>query len=135
MTLPETFNPPGKPIDSIDSEDLLGLKDVHEGWYVHYKRSPLNARSTAKAISAMANTYGGWVFIAVEEESKLENVAGSLPDVAPDEADKCVHGLRQSAAEQLNRSPFFLVNAVNAPGCEIGNKVIRASERSRFSFF
>lgn len=124
MTLPETFNPVGKPIDSIASEDLLVLKSVHEGWYVDYKRSPLNARGTAKAISAMANTYGGWVFIGVEEASKLENVAGSFPGVAPDDADKCVQGLRQSAAEHLNPSPFFLAQVVDAPGCDTGNKVI-----------
>ncbi len=37
---------------------------------MEYKRQEVNARSLAKSLSAFANTYGGWLFLGVEEQSK-----------------------------------------------------------------
>lgn len=55
------YTPFDKSFSELQANDLLVLKKVHEGWYVDYKVAPLNTRSYAKAISAMANTYGGWI--------------------------------------------------------------------------
>lgn len=120
----DTFNPFEKKISALEADDLLKLKAVHEGWYVDYKQAPLKPRSYAKAISAMANTYGGWVFIGVKEQSRDHNTAGSFPGVRSDQTDLICQNIRQAVAEHLNPTPFFEIKAVNSPDASSGENVI-----------
>ena len=46
---------------------------------MEYKSEAVPARALAKSLSAFANTYGGWLFVGVREESKDNAVAGSFP--------------------------------------------------------
>jgi hypothetical protein len=124
MSLPESYNPFQKQFDDIESDDLETLRNVHEGWYVDYKEAPLNARGNAKAISAMANTYGGWIFIGVAEASKNDNVAGSFPGIATENLDACCQGLRQAVAEHLNPQPFFKLKTLPAPSATNEEQVV-----------
>ncbi len=119
-----TYNPFGKKISELEASDLEVLKEVHEGWYVDYKEKTINARGYAKAISAMANTYGGWIFVGIKEASRDNNVAGSFPGLASDQIDLACQCIRQSVAEHLNPHPFFELKVVDAPAAEDSEKVI-----------
>ena len=65
----QTYSPFDKPIKDLNPHDLTVLKTVNEGWYVEYKREMVNPMALAKAISAFANTYGGWLFLGIQERS------------------------------------------------------------------
>ena len=56
----KAYSPFDKALKDLLAADLANLKIVNEGWYVEYKSELVNARALAKAVSAFANTYGGW---------------------------------------------------------------------------
>lgn len=118
------YTPFDKSFFELQPNDLLVLKKVHEGWYVDYKVAPLNTRGYAKAISAMANTYGGWIFIGVQEESRNHNVAGALLGVNSEQSDIICQNIRQSVMEHLNPQPFFEIRSITSPEAEVGEKII-----------
>ena len=120
----EAYNPFGVALDELQSSHLTELKNVHEGWYVDYKESTIKPAAYAKAISAMANSYGGWVFIGVKEKSRNDNVAGDFPGIPSEDVDKVCQHIRQAVAEHLNPQPFFNLRAVEAPNSTDGNRVI-----------
>lgn len=72
----QSYRPFDKRIEDLSPEDLGVLEKVNEGWYVEYKSELVPATALAKAVSAFANTYGGWLFLGVKERSKTEAVAG-----------------------------------------------------------
>ena len=115
-----TYSPFDKAIKSLESADLDVLKTVTEGWYVEYKRVPVNAKALAKAVSAFANTYGGWLFLGVVERSKDEPVAGSFPGIPEKDVDAVLQRLRQAAAEHLSSAPHFDTKTLRGPCPEIG---------------
>lgn len=114
------YNPFGKVFDSIIPEDLAVLLSVAEGWYVEYKREMPNASAVAKSITALANTYGGWIFYGVAEKSKDDPVAGSFPGIAREEADGCLQRLRQAVANHSHPAPYFRVKALFGPVDSLG---------------
>ena len=65
------YSPFDKSITDLQPSDLAVLKFVSEGWYVDYKRDLIDSGGMAKALSAFANTYGGWLFFGVSELSKF----------------------------------------------------------------
>ena len=115
-----TYSPFDKAIRSLESADLDVLKTVGEGWYVEYKRELVNAKALAKAVSAFANTYGGWLFLGVEERSRDEPVAGSFPGIAERDVDAALQRLRQAVAEYLSTPPHFETKTLRGPCPEIG---------------
>lgn len=102
MTTDHRFNPFGKATKQIQTSDLGCLKQVTEGWYVEYKREVVNAKAIAKSISAFANTYGGWLFYGIDEESKENSVAGSFPGVENGALDQELQKIRQAVANSMN---------------------------------
>ena len=56
------FSPFDNQLESLSAPDLERLRDVAEGWYIEYKSEVSKAPDIAKSISALANTYGGWIF-------------------------------------------------------------------------
>ena len=115
-----THSPFDKAIKSLESADLDVLKTVREGWYVEYKRVLVNGKALAKAVSAFANTYGGWLFIGVEERSGDDPVAGSFPGIPDRDVDAGLQRLRQAAAEHLSSAPHFETKTLRGPCPEIG---------------
>lgn len=111
------YSPFDKPVDGLQPADLATLRNTQEGWYVEYKSQLVPARSLAKSLSAFANTYGGWLFLGVKEESKDNAVAGSFPGIATSELDGALQRLRHSAAELLNPAPMFHTQVLRGP-CE-----------------
>jgi hypothetical protein len=104
-----------KALSELSATDLDTLSTVSEGWYVEYKRQLPNSKAIAKAISSFANTYGGWLFVGVEESGKSGNVAASCPGILRSEMDSALQIIRQSAASQLNPTPHFEVQVVHGP--------------------
>ena len=114
------YSPFDKSIRDLKVSDLATLKTVHEGWYVEYKEELVKAPALAKAVSAFANTYGGWLFLGVKEKSRDNSVAGKFPGIPEAEVDGALQRLRQSAAMHLNPSPFFETKVMRGPCVEIG---------------
>ena len=127
------YSPFDKDLPEITAEDLEGLKRIHEGWYVDYKEQQLSPRNYAKAISAMANTYGGWIFIGVKELSRDDNRAGSFPGVDAGQIDLTHQHIRQGVAEHLNPQPFFETRTIDCPNATNDEKVVvvRVPQSSR----
>lgn len=116
----QTYSPFDKSIKDLNPDDLAVLKTVNEGWYVEYKRELVSARALAKAVSSFANTYGGWLFLGVQERSPDEPVAGSFPGIPDTQVDGALQRLRQSVAEHLNPAPYFETKTLQGPCLEIG---------------
>ena len=115
-----TYSPFDKVINDLRPADLTILRTVHEGWYVEYKGELINASALAKAVSAFANTYGGWLFLGVKEQSRDDSVAGEFPGIPEAAVDGALQRLRQSTAMYLNPTPFFETKVIPGPCVEIG---------------
>ena len=116
----QMYSPFDKGINDLRPADLATLTTVHEGWYVEYKGELINASALAKAVSAFANTYGGWLFLGVKEQSRDDSVAGEFPGIPEAAVDGALQRLRQSAAMYLNPTPFFETKLIPGPCVEIG---------------
>lgn len=114
------YSPFDKALHDLHPSDLTLLRNVHEGWYVEYKREAVNANALAKSLSAFANTYGGWLFIGVKEQSKDNPVAGEFPGISEEDVDATLQRLRHSAADYLNPTPFFETMVLRGPCAENG---------------
>ena len=53
------YRPFADNLQEVPPEDLIRLKDVHEGWYAEYKGELIANRELAKSLSSFANQYGG----------------------------------------------------------------------------
>lgn len=120
------YNPFDTDIENLKASHLTALKTVNEGWYVEYKRTLPNAQSIAKSISALANTYGGWVFYGIAEESKQNSVAGEFPGIDASEVDGALQTIRQSVSGLMNPACHYEVSAVYGPSDELPLEAGRA---------
>ena len=116
----QTYSPFDKAIRDLQPPDLTILRNVHEGWYVEYKRQVVNAGALAKSLSAFANTYGGWLFLGVQEQSGGNAVAAEFPGIPEEDVDGTLQSLRHSAADHLNPTPFFETTVLRGPCTESG---------------
>ena len=114
------YSPFEKYFDDLAVTDLKVLKGVHEGWYVEYKSEMVNASAMAKAISAFANTYGGWLFIGISEKSKDDNVAGEFMGLPSDEKDKIRQKIRSALSANVQPTPFYEIKFLDGPLKDIG---------------
>lgn len=97
----------GTLLRDLTTANLHALREAREGWYIEYKRETPNAVALAKSLSAFANTYGGWLFLGVEEASKENPVAGRFLGIAKEDVDASLQRMRKSAADHLNPTPHF----------------------------
>ena len=116
----QRYSPFDKDIRDLQPPDLTILKNVHEGWYVEYKSQMVKASALAKSLSAFANTYGGWLFIGVQEKSGDNTVADEFPGIPEEDVDGALQSLRHSAADHLNPTPFFERTVLRGPCDENG---------------
>ena len=114
------YSPFDKDIDNLKSKDLSVLESVSEGWYVEYKRELISTKAMAKALSAFANTYGGWLFVGIDEVKNGEPVAGDFVGIPQNSVDDLLQKLRQSASNLLNPTPYFRTKVISGP-CPIIN--------------
>ncbi|CRM43377.1 Divergent AAA domain protein [Pseudomonas sp. 24 E 13] len=109
------YTPFEKDIDSIVGDDLVSLKTVPEGWYIEYKQEVPNAQSIAKSVSALANSYGGWIFYGIKEESKENSVAGEFIGIESDQIDAALQKIRQAVSYLISPSCHYLAKAIHGP--------------------
>ena len=115
-----TYSPFDKVISELDASDLAALRTVTEGWYVEYKREPVRPRGFAKAIAAFANTYGGWLFVGIEEADGPGLTASAFPGVTTSTTDHLLQLIRQSLSEWLSTVPYYETTVIHGPCDEIG---------------
>lgn len=115
-----SFSPFDKNFSSLDAPDLASLKTVTEGWYIEYKQEIPKSESIAKSIAAMANSYGGWVFYGIKEESKENSVAGEFIGIDASLADASLQKIRQAVASAVNPDCHYEAKAIFGPCSEIG---------------
>ena len=112
------YSPFRKPIGDLQANDLMSLRDVEESWYVEYKRQLIEPKKLAKALAAFANTYGGWLFIGVEEPRADESTR--CPGIFAAEVEGALNRLRNTAAANVNPIPFFRSTVLSGPCTEMG---------------
>lgn len=120
-----SYSPFDKDLSDLDAADFAVLKTVAEGWYVEYKQEIPKADSIAKSVAAMANSYGGWVFYGIKEESKTNSVAGEFVGIAVEEAESALSKIRHAVAGAINPSCHYEAKAISGPCEEIGLKESR----------
>ena len=113
------YSPFDRGIRHLRPMDLAVLRGVSEGWHVEYKRELVSARALAKAVSAFANTYGGWIFLGVQEAAH-DTVAGAFPGLPEPELTAALDTLRQSADRHLSPVPHFETKVLRGPCEDIG---------------
>ena len=72
----------------------------------------------AKAISAFANTYGGWLFLGVDQLAPDNQVAASFPGIPENQLDT-IQQRRQSVTEHLNPTPHYETKIFRGPCSKI----------------
>ena len=88
-----------KPFEDLSFEDVQELVDkkVPESWILDYKRQ-FDSKEAAKLISAMANTYGGFVVYGVDSK-KDSNEPGEIVGINEDRLDDSVDSLCYDAID------------------------------------
>ena len=87
---------------------------------MEYKRECPTASHLGKTISSFANTYGGWLFLGVEELSKQDNCAGAFPGIANADLEAARQRIRQGASQHVTPTPYFEMAVLSGPCAEIG---------------
>ena len=108
------YHPFADHLDEVAPEDLARLTDVHEGWYVEYKREMIGSRELAKSLSSFANQYGGWLFFGVEQDS-VNNVAAGFKGIPDTELQGALDSIRNAAKDLLNPAVFYNVRPFPGP--------------------
>ena len=108
------YRPFADDLDEVAPEDLVRLMDVHEGWYVEYKRELVGNRDLAKSLSSFANQYGGWLFLGIQEDA-ASNVAAGFPGIPDSEVQNALDSIRNSAKDLLNPPVFYNVRKFEGP--------------------
>lgn len=114
-----TYSPFETPLSQLRTKHLQVLCRVAEGWHVEYKSLLPNARVLAKSISAFANTYGGWLFLGIEEKGKSDPVAKCFPGLSSETVDRRAQRIRDAVAAHLNPIPFFDMRILRGPNAEL----------------
>lgn len=105
---------------NLSAADLGVLRTVSEGWYVEYKQECPPPKGIAKSISALANTYGGWLFIGIGQGQKPDSTAASFPGIERRLMDGVLMQIRTSIAHHVNPAPHFEYSVIWGPSVEIG---------------
>lgn len=60
----------------IDIENVI--KTEEESFYFEFKDDQVDTKKMAEEISALANTYGGYVFIGVSDDKEISYTANQI---------------------------------------------------------
>lgn len=115
-----THSPFAKSIAELAIEDLAVLREVHEGWYIEYKREVVPPKALAKEIAAFANTHGGWLFLGVDESQRPEATATAFSGLDSNEASQAVQRLHGSVGAHLSPVPYFHEKILDGPCDALG---------------
>jgi Putative DNA-binding domain len=110
----------------LGPNDLARMLDLDETLFVEHKKSAADESTygLVKAVSAFANTLGGWVLLGVHEGKLLEEPAGwALPDAPP-----LIDFVRDRLRDEVDPLPPFEAKVMEHDGGHIG--VVRVYESS-----
>ncbi|NVZ96759.1 helix-turn-helix domain-containing protein [Pseudomonas sp. B6001] len=119
------YSPFENNFEDLKADDLSALKNINEGWYIEYKQAIPKSTAIAKSISAFANSYGGWIFYGIKEESKENSVAGEFIGIDISELDAALQRIRQAVAN-LSPACHFETRTLHGPSEIIGLDANRA---------
>lgn len=108
-----TYTPFDKELENLDENELQKLVDrsISEGWYIEYKAdiprktSKIEGAKIVKAISAFANTKGGWLFYGVQSNDK--NIATDLCGIDINEYENLPDQISQIISANINPKPVY----------------------------
>ena len=115
-----SYSPFDKPVSELESVDLAVLREVPESWHVEYKLAINDAKTLAKALGALANTYGGWLIIGVKEDNGAENMVQEFPGLTDEELSLLLQRLGSSINAHLRPVPHYEHRVLKGPCEEIG---------------
>jgi Putative DNA-binding domain len=110
----------------LDSDALARMLDLDETLFVEHKKSTADesAYELVRAVSAFANTLGGWVLLGVHDGKPLEEPASwALSDAPP-----LVDFVRDRLRDEVDPLPPFEAKVMEHEGGRIG--VVRVYESS-----
>ncbi|MGA3304443.1 MAG: ATP-binding protein [Stellaceae bacterium] len=116
----DKFSPFEKPVSELEIGDLTRLREIPEGWYIEYKRQFASVASTAKSISAFANTYGGWLFYGVEGNDNGDRTALSFPGIPLEDLPNLEQWIRQATSTYVSPTPHFELKVLRGPDDRVG---------------
>lgn len=120
------FRPFQRTLGQLECSDLAILRTIAEGWYVEYKQDLRDIKALAKAISAFANTYGGWLFIGINEATDGTKTAGSFSGIPASDVPLIEERLREAASAHVYPAPCFEHRVFKGPCQDLGLKAGRA---------
>ena len=113
------YTPFENTLNDLSLEELEGLKDVREGWYVEYKSQLPNPRDIAKSISSFANQYGGWLFIGIDEDPETET-AQHFPGIEIGNLSGALEAIRNAAKDIVRPQISYQCRTIDGPNESIG---------------
>jgi hypothetical protein len=114
------FNPLKKILEETTAEDLIGLRQIAEGWYVDYKAEGLNVSDLGKHMSAFSNQYGGWLYFGVKEAPDGSRLADSFPGIATEQVHALSLRVREAASAHVSPPLLYEERLVSGPCEKIG---------------
>lgn len=63
-------------IQWTDVEEFLN--EIEESFFFEFKKDEVSGAKLIKEIAALANTYGGYVFLGVSDDKKLKDVRSGM---------------------------------------------------------
>ncbi len=109
------YSPFRKALHELDASDLINLKDTSEGWYVEFKAILPNAKSIAKSLSSFANTYGGWLFYGVAEDSHKGVKSYTFPGIPVGDAAEAEQKIAQAVIHHVSPNVTFDHRILSGP--------------------
>jgi|GEM_PF-2113924 hypothetical protein len=100
------FNPFHKPLNNVETKDLLCLAEVYECWYVDYKKEKIKIKEIAKHLCAFANRFGGYIFFGIKQSS--DKKAGEFCGISNKDIEQLMVDIREASREHL--SPHVIYN-------------------------
>lgn len=113
------YNPFGKSLNELSTSDLGILKNIAEGWYVEYKGELITNRNIAKAISAFANHFGGWLFFGIVSDASART-AQSFPGIPASEVATLEERIKNAVKDLIQPEPFYNHVLLRGPNSDIG---------------
>src|ERR1035437_4917838 len=113
------YTPFDKELSELDEEELNKLitNEICEGWYVEFKseiprkETKIDSKSIVKAISAFANTRGGWLFFGVNAD-KSNNIANEICGIDIGEYKSFHDQLSTIISKNITPQPIFHLKEV-----------------------
>lgn len=112
-----SYSPFDKPLGELNATALAVLREIPESWHVEYKQQINDGKTLAKSISALANTYGGWLIIGAAEQGAGDSAVREFPGLGRDETAKLQQRLGESINAHLQPVPHYDHRELNGP-CE-----------------